>query len=167
MTARPAMATSYRPARVTGALCAATVLALTVAGCGGTSAGTAASSTAGSADSPGCGTVPAASFKGSGGLVKALGGQYTAAYSGYSGTVQASRWATWKPKKTSGLTVGISESQLSNPYQTLINTSLQKYLKSYGFAAGEAQAAGTRSSRPIAPWVRLSFPAAMLRRPAA
>lgn len=133
MTARPATATPFRSARVTGALCAATVLALTVAGCSSSSAGAAGSSTAGSADSSGCGTVPAASFKDAGGLVKALGGQYTAAYSGYSGTVQASRWATWKPKKTSGLTVGISESQLSNPYQTLINASLQKYLKSYGY----------------------------------
>ncbi|MEY9835101.1 ribose transport system substrate-binding protein [Streptacidiphilus sp. EB103A] len=128
-----------RPSRIAGALCAATVLAFTAAGCSSSTTTTASSGSSGGSSSTGstgsssCGTVPTESFKDTAGLVKALGAQYEAAYSGYSGTVQASKWASWKPSKTSGFTIGISESQLSNPYQTLINTSLQQYLKADGY----------------------------------
>ncbi len=121
--------------RGASALFAATALALTAAGCSSSATTTASSGSSGDSSSTAssCGTVPAASFKDTAGLVKALGAQYEAAYSGYSGTVQASKWATWKPTRTSGFTIGISESQLSNPYQTLINTSLQQYLKADGY----------------------------------
>src|SRR5690348_11687082 len=127
-----------RTSRIAGALCAATVLAFTAAGCSSSttttaSSGSSGSSSTGSTGSSSCGTVPTESFKDAAGLVKALGAQYEAAYSGYSGTVQASKWAGWKPSKTSGFTIGISESQISNPYQTLINTSLQQYLKADGY----------------------------------
>jgi ABC-type sugar transport system substrate-binding protein len=132
MTARPATAAPHRMARVTGALCAATVLTLTAAGCSKTSTDTAGSTT-GSSSSSDCGTVPTASFTDAAGLVKALGSDYTAAYSGYSGTVQKSAWANWEGKKSGTITVGISESQLTNPYQTLINTALQTYLKAEGY----------------------------------
>ncbi|MCW2873822.1 substrate-binding domain-containing protein [Actinacidiphila oryziradicis] len=152
MTGRPdtdtATAAPHRTARLTGAVCAATVLALAAAGCSSsasdstsssasasssssTTAAAAGSSATGSAGS--CGTVPTEPFKDATGLVRALGAKYEAAYSGYSGTVQKSKWAGWKPTKKSGFTIGISESQLSNPYQTLINTSLQKYLKADGY----------------------------------
>ncbi|MFE2430710.1 substrate-binding domain-containing protein [Streptomyces sp. NPDC059373] len=132
MTARPATATSHRMARVPGALCAVTLLALTASACNSSSASTAGSTT-GSSSSSACGSVPTASFNDAAGLVKALGGSYEAAYSGYSGTVQKSAWANWKGKQSGTITVGISESQLSNPYQTLINTALQKYLKAEGY----------------------------------
>jgi ABC-type sugar transport system substrate-binding protein len=119
-------------ARVTGALCAATVLTLTAAGCSKSGADTSGSTT-GSSSSSDCGTVPTASFNDAAGLVKALGSDYTTAYSGYSGTVQKSAWANWAGKKSGTITVGISESQLTNPYQTLINTALQTYLKAEGY----------------------------------
>jgi ABC-type sugar transport system substrate-binding protein len=120
-------------ARVTGALCAATVLALTAAACGKSTADAGSSTSGSSSSSSDCGTVPTASFSDSAGLIKALGSDYTAAYSGYSGTVQKSAWANWKGKKSGTITVGISESQLTNPYQTLINTALQTYLKAQGY----------------------------------
>jgi ABC-type xylose transport system substrate-binding protein len=115
-------------------LAAATGLAACSSSKATTNVGAAASgsSTASSA-SASCGTVPTATYSDAGGLIKALGSQYDAAYSGYSGTVSASAWATWKPTKTSGFTVGISESSLGNPYQTLIFNELKSKLTSYGY----------------------------------
>ncbi|WP_316780891.1 substrate-binding domain-containing protein [Streptomyces sasae] len=136
MTARPATAATAtthrnRTVRISGALCAAALLTLTAAGCSKKSSD---STSAGSdSSSSSCGTVPAAKYNDTAGLIKALGSEYTAAYSGYSGTVQKSAWANWEGKKSGTITVGISESQLVNPYQTLINTALQKYLKAQGY----------------------------------
>lgn len=131
MTARQAAA-PHRMARVSGALCAATLLTLTAAGCDKSTADT-GSSGSDSASSSECGTVPTASFSDADGLIKALGADYTTAYSGYSGTVQKSAWADWAGKKSGTITVGISVSQLSNPYQTLLDNALQEYLKAQGY----------------------------------
>ncbi|MEU1167605.1 hypothetical protein ABZ372_48125, partial [Streptomyces sp. NPDC005921] len=136
MTARPATAATAtthrnRTVRISGALCAAVLLTVTAAGCSKKS--TDSTSAGSDSSSSSCGTVPAAKFNDSAGLIKALGSEYEAAYSGYSGTVQKSAWANWEGKKSGTITVGISESQLVNPYQTLINTALQKYLKAQGY----------------------------------
>jgi ABC-type sugar transport system substrate-binding protein len=112
---------------IIGAVCVTAALALT--GCGKDDA----AKTGTAATSSNCGTVPVKAVTDSTGVIKTLGADYVAAYNGYAGTVQASKWADWKPAKTSGFTVGISVSQLSNPYQTLLNDALQTNLKAAGY----------------------------------
>jgi ABC-type sugar transport system substrate-binding protein len=118
---------------LTGAL-----VLLTAAACSSSSSSTAASGPASSASSSSgasssCGTIPSKGYSDADGLVKALGGSYAADYNGYSGTVQKSAWANWKPKISGQVKVGISISQLVNPYQTELLDSLESDLKAAGY----------------------------------
>jgi ABC-type sugar transport system substrate-binding protein len=75
-----------------------------------------------------CGTVPQKGFKDPDGMVAALGSNYAAAYNGYTGTVRKSAWADWKPTGPGPYTVGISVSQLTNPYQVQLLNGLKAAL---------------------------------------
>jgi ABC-type sugar transport system substrate-binding protein len=100
-------------------LCGSTalLLATALAACGSGSSKSGGSGTAAAAASGNCGTVPQKGFTDNSGVINSLGSTYTQAYNGYNGTVQASTWATWKPKSSGPYTIGISVSQLTNPYQ--------------------------------------------------
>jgi ribose transport system substrate-binding protein len=80
-----------------------------------------------------CGKIPTVSFNDqTGGMVKALG-SYAGNYNGFDGTIYKSPWSTWKGK-TSGVKVGILIDGLDNPYQTVLESTLQSQLKAFGYA---------------------------------
>jgi ribose transport system substrate-binding protein len=126
----------HRPARIACGLAGAGLLAVTAAACassGSPGSATGGSAGAGAATASSCGTIPAKGFSDSAGLVKALGKTYETVYNGYSGTVTKSTWAHWKPKHSGPYTVGISVSQLINPYQVTLLNSLKADLKAAGY----------------------------------
>jgi len=101
---------------------AVALLCLALAACGKSTSSGGGTQTA-AALPPGCGTVPQKGVNDPDGVIAKLGAAYTTAYNGYAATVHASPWATWKPKGSGPYTIGISVSQLSNPWQaTLFNT---------------------------------------------
>jgi ABC-type sugar transport system substrate-binding protein len=114
-----------RPMRTALSASTALLLATALAACGGSSSTSSGSAPAASGN---CGTVPQQAFKDPDGVVAALGSTYTAGYNGYSGTVQKSAWADWKPTHAGPYTVGISVSQLTNPYQVQLLAGLKASL---------------------------------------
>jgi ribose transport system substrate-binding protein len=117
---------------------AGTLLLLAMAACSSSSStaasGSASSTASGSTSTTGsCGAIPTESINDASGLVSALGSTYTAAYNGYSGTITKSNWAAWKPKTSGTVTVGISISQLVNPFQTELLSALEADLKAAGY----------------------------------
>src|SRR3954454_22811053 len=117
--------------RVGGALALSALLCLTLAACGKTSdenAKTSAATGSSSAASK-CGTVPALGFKDQSGVIDGLGAEYKAAYNGYANPVQASPWASLKPKGSGPYTVGVTVTQPISPYQGALIPALQKRLK--------------------------------------
>jgi ribose transport system substrate-binding protein len=131
MTTLDGRAGARRTKRAVLAGSTALLLATALSACGSGSAGNSSGSgTAAAAVSGNCGTVPQKGFTDNSGVIKSLGDTYAKAYNGYTGTVEKSTWADWKPRGAGPYTVGISVSQLSNPYQVgLLNglvASLQK-----------------------------------------
>ena len=101
----------------------ATTPATSAAG-GGTSASAAANST--------CGTIPNIGYTDQSGLVAGLG-SYAANYNGFNGTIYKSAWSTWKGK-TSGVKIGILIDGLTNPFQPVLESSLESDLKAFGYS---------------------------------
>ena len=101
----------------------ATTPATSAAG-GGTSASAAANST--------CGTIPNIGYTDQSGLVAGLG-SYAASYNGFNGTIYKSAWSTWKGK-TSGVKIGILIDGLTNPFQPVLESSLESDLKAFGYS---------------------------------
>ena len=101
----------------------ATTPATSAAG-GGTSASAAANST--------CGTIPNIGYTDQSGLVAGLG-SYAANYNGFNGTIYKSAWSTWKGK-TSGVKIGILIDGLTNPFQPVLESSLESDLKALGYS---------------------------------
>ena len=91
---------------------------------GGTSASAAANST--------CGTIPNIGYTDQSGLVAGLG-SYAANYNGFNGTIYKSAWSTWKGK-TSGVKIGILIDGLTNPFQPVLESSLESDLKAFGYS---------------------------------
>src|SRR4051794_24737162 len=117
--------------RVGGALALSALLCLTLAACGKTSdenAKTSAATGSSSAASK-CGTVPALGFKDQSGVIDGLGAEYKAAYNGYANPVQASPWASFKPRGSGPYTVGVTVTQPISPYQGAMIPALEKRLK--------------------------------------
>jgi ribose transport system substrate-binding protein len=117
---------------------AGTLLLLAMAACSSSSStaasGSASSTASGSTSTTGsCGAIPTEPINDASGLVSALGSTYTASYNGYSGTITKSNWAAWKPKTSGTVTVGISISQLVNPFQTELLSALEADLKAAGY----------------------------------
>jgi ribose transport system substrate-binding protein len=117
---------------------AGTLLLLAIAACSSSSTTSAASSAStkatGSASSTSsCGSIPSTAINDASGLVSSLGSTYAADYNGYAGTITKSTWANWKPKVPGQVTIGISISQLVNPYQTQLLNALEADLKAAGY----------------------------------
>jgi ribose transport system substrate-binding protein len=128
----------WRPGRaalgVTGSLLLATAAACSSSSSSPPAASSSATpTTSASTSASACGTIPDKGFSDADGLVPALGGSYAADYNGYSGTVQKSAWSSWKPKISGQVTIGISISQLVNPYQTELLDSLEADAKADGY----------------------------------
>lgn len=94
--------------------------------------GSASSSSSASALSGACGTIPSISYTDQSGLVAGLG-SYAANYNGFDGTIYKSAWSTWKGK-TSGVKIGILIDGLTNPFQPVLESSLQSDLKAFGYS---------------------------------
>jgi ABC-type sugar transport system substrate-binding protein len=94
-------------------------------------AGASNSSTA-SALSGACGTIPNITYTDKSGLVAGLG-SYAANYNGFDGTIYKSAWSNWKGK-TSGVKIGILIDGLTNPFQPVLEGSLQSDLKAFGYS---------------------------------
>jgi ribose transport system substrate-binding protein len=92
------------------------------------------SSTTGStgALSGACGTIPAIKYTDQSGLVAKLG-SYAANYNGFDGTIYKSPWSTWKGQ-TSGVKIGILIDGLTNPFQPVLESSLQSDLQAFGYS---------------------------------
>ena len=103
---------------------ASTTNPATSAAGGGTSASAAANST--------CGTIPNIGYTDQSGLVAGLG-SYAANYNGFNGTIYKSAWSTWKGK-TSGVKIGILIDGLTNPFQPVLESSLESDLKAFGYS---------------------------------
>ena len=103
---------------------ASTTNPATSAAGGGTSASAAANST--------CGTIPNIGYTDQSGLVAGLG-SYAASYNGFNGTIYKSAWSTWKGK-TSGVKIGILIDGLTNPFQPVLESSLESDLKAFGYS---------------------------------
>jgi ribose transport system substrate-binding protein len=122
-------------ARLTLGLGSAALLAATAA-CSSSSttpaaAGASSTSTA-AALSGACGTIPNISYTDQSGLVAGLG-SYAANYNGFDGTIYKSPWSTWKGM-TSGVKIGILIDGLGNPFQPVLESSLQSDLEAFGYA---------------------------------
>jgi len=92
----------------------------------------ASSSSSASALSGACGTIPSISYTDQSGLVAGLG-SYSANFNGFDGTIYKSAWSTWKGK-TSGVKIGILIDGLGNPFQPVLESSLQSDLKAFGYS---------------------------------
>jgi ribose transport system substrate-binding protein len=97
-----------------------------------TPAAGASSTSAAGALSGSCGTIPHISYTDQSGLVAGLG-SYAANYNGFSGTIYKSPWSTWKGKK-SGVKIGILIDGLTNPFQPVLEHSLESELKAFGYS---------------------------------
>jgi len=125
-------------------LLAIAALAVTLAACGKTSsnssptspaatttATTSAAATttaAASTGTSGCGTAPSLPFHDPSGVISSLGSTYETAYSGNPDPIYASAYANFKPKKSSGFTIGMAFSQAVNSFQADTIPLLQKDL---------------------------------------
>lgn len=77
-----------------------------------------------------CGSVPTnRGVQDQTGVIKGLGGDYSANYNGFDLPLAKSAWANWKPSKTSGFTVGVAFGPLSNGNNTLLYNNLVDALK--------------------------------------
>ena len=103
---------------------ASTTNPATSAAGGGTSASAAANST--------CGTIPNIGYTDQSGLVAGLG-SYAANYNGFNGTIYKSAWSTWKGV-SSGAKIGILIDGLTNPFQPVLESSLESDLKALGYS---------------------------------
>jgi ribose transport system substrate-binding protein len=72
-----------------------------------TSNAAASSSVSSSPAASGCGTVPSLPIHDSSGVIASLGSTYKTAYNGYSDPIYPSAYAHFKPKQTSGFTIGM------------------------------------------------------------
>jgi ribose transport system substrate-binding protein len=127
----------HRTARLTLGLGGALVLAAATA-CSSSSspattpAGSGKSTSSTSALSGKCGKIPNISYNDQSGLVSSLG-SYAANYDGFDGTIYKSPWSTWKGV-TSGVKIGILIDGLTNPFQTVLESSLESGLKAFGYS---------------------------------
>jgi ribose transport system substrate-binding protein len=110
-------------------------LLVAVAACSSSSTGSTAStsSKSSSALTGNCGKIPSISYNDQSGMVASLPSGYAANYNGFDGTIYKSPWANWAGK-TSGVKVGILIDGLDNPYQTVLESSLESGLKSFGYS---------------------------------
>ena len=127
---------------------AATALAL-VAGLGlaacssnsssspGAAASTSPSSGATASASGKCGTVPTTLPSDPDGAVAALPASLQALYNGYPTPVYKSAFASWKPKSSSGKTIGFLLSETNNGYQLALQSILSGMLKSAGYTVDQ------------------------------
>ena len=95
-----------------------------------------------------CGKIPTISFNDqTGGMLKALG-SYAANYNGFDGTIYKSPWSSW-PGKASGVKVGILIDGLDNPYQTVLESTLESDLEVVAeVGRGDEVVAEARRARP-------------------
>ena len=123
-------------ARLTLGLSSAALLAAAAACSSSSSSSTSTpapgGTSAASALSGSCGTIPNIGYTDKSGLVAGLG-SYAANYNGFNGTIYKSAWSTWKGK-TSGVKVGILIDGLTNPFQPVLESSLESDLKAYGYS---------------------------------
>jgi ABC-type sugar transport system substrate-binding protein len=99
---------------------------------GSSTAGSGSNASSASALTGNCGKIPAVSYNDQSGMVQSLG-SYAADYNGFDGTIYKSPWSSW-PGKASGVKVGILIDGLDNPYQTVLESTLESYLKGFGYA---------------------------------
>jgi ABC-type sugar transport system substrate-binding protein len=99
---------------------------------GSASNSSASGGTAGGGLTGACGTIPKISYTDKSGLVAGLG-SYAANFNGFDGTVYKSPWSTWKGKK-SGVKIGILIDGLGNPFQPVLESSLESDLKAFGYS---------------------------------
>jgi ribose transport system substrate-binding protein len=110
-------------------------LLVAVAACSSSSSSSTASgsnSSGTSALTGNCGKIPAIGYDDHSGMVTSLGA-YAANYNGLNGTIYKSSWSSWRGK-TSGVKVGILIDGLDNPYQTVLESTLESYLKGFGYS---------------------------------
>jgi ribose transport system substrate-binding protein len=100
----------------------------------GPSSGTASSSTSASGK---CGTVPSTLPSDPDGVVAALPSGLRGLYNGYPTPVYKSAFASWKPKSSSGKTVGFLLSETNNGYQLALQSILAGMLKSAGYTVDQ------------------------------
>ena len=129
------------------ALLATTVLAATAA-CSSSSSSPAAGSTSpaastGASTSPAsalsgpCGTIPTSLPSDPDGVLAALPSAVSSLYDGYPVSVYKSAFASWKPKSSSGKTIGFLLSETDNGYQLALQMILAGMLKSAGYTVDE------------------------------
>jgi ribose transport system substrate-binding protein len=97
-----------------------------------TSASSATSTSTASAQSGSCGTIPNIAYTDQSGLVAGLG-SYAANYNGFDGTIYKSPWSTWKGK-SSGVKIGILIDGLTNPFQPVLESTLESDLQAFGYS---------------------------------
>lgn len=101
------------------------VLVLALTACGGTSAQSNSSATASSQ----CTTIPNQPPADPDGVLASLPAQYRSNYNGYTGTIHRSAWASWAPRHPAPWKVGVSFSQILNPFQAETLSGIQNDLK--------------------------------------
>ena len=119
---------SHRP--VIGLTAVALAAAAGLSACSSNNGG---SGTKTDAASSSCGTVPTKLPQDPDGVLAALPSQYQSLYNGYSTPVYKSSWASWKPARTAGFTVGVSLSETNNGYQVALENLLEADLKAAGY----------------------------------
>jgi ribose transport system substrate-binding protein len=137
----------HRTVRLTLGLSGALLLAAATACSSGSSGSSSSSSTATSSPSSGgsatstssasalsgsCGTIPNITYTDQSGLVAGLG-SYAANFNGFDGTIYKSPWSTWAGK-SSGVKIGILIDGLTNPFQPVLESSLESDLQALGYS---------------------------------
>jgi ABC-type sugar transport system substrate-binding protein len=84
-----------------------------------------------------CGTIPTSLPSDPDGVLAALPASLRALYNGYPVPVYKSAFASWKPKSTTGKTVGFLLSETNNGYQLALQSILAGMLKSAGYKVDE------------------------------
>jgi len=103
----------------------------------GAAASTSPSSGATASASGKCGTVPTTLPSDPDGAVAALPASLQALYNGYPTPVYKSAFASWKPKSSSGKTIGFLLSETNNGYQLALQSILSGMLKSAGYTVDQ------------------------------
>jgi ribose transport system substrate-binding protein len=117
---------------------ACALVALVVAGCGGSSTSTqtqasgSATTIATKAPASGCGSFVAPAPEDPDGVLAALPARQQAALAGYPSPVRRSAWADWKPSHPAPYDVEIVWGQLTTDFQIAATNALQAALKQYG-----------------------------------